>query len=75
MSTPADHLGPEAACAGVIELVTYYDPASGWAVLSTTALIKVLYVDQRNYPARSNQVPCGWDIPDSEVSHGDFMRI
>ena len=35
MSTTSDQLGLEtAACAGVIERVTYYDPAGGWAVLA-----------------------------------------
>jgi len=35
MSTTADQLALEiAACAGVIERVTYYDRASGWAVLA-----------------------------------------
>ena len=35
MSTPADQLELETAvCTGVIERVTYYDPAGGWAVLA-----------------------------------------
>jgi len=35
MSTSSDQLGLETVtCAGVIERVTYYDRASGWAVLA-----------------------------------------